>query len=151
MQIMVIEFARNVLKLNYANSTEFDTDCEHPVICLLEDQIDIKAFGGTMRLGKSESQLKKDSRIHGLYGKIKIYERHRHRYEVSNKYRDLLDENGMTVCGLNFDHSLVESIEWSGHPWGIGVQFHPEFTSKPGPSHPLFKSFIKACLNNGSK
>jgi CTP synthase len=151
MQIMVIEFARNVLKLNDANSTEFDSDSDNPVICLLEDQIDIKAFGGTMRLGRSESVLKKETRIHSIYGKVKIYERHRHRYEVSNKYRDMLDQNGMTICGVNPDQSLVESIEWNGHPWGIGVQFHPEFTSKPGPSHPLFKSFIKACLDYGSK
>lgn len=151
MQIMVIEFARNVLKLNDANSTEFEADSENAVICLLEDQIDIKAFGGTMRLGKSESVLIKDSKIHSIYGKIKIYERHRHRYEVSNKYRNMLEKNGMSVCGVNSDNSLVESVEWAGHPWGIGVQFHPEFTSKPVPSHPLFKSFIKACLNYGSK
>ena len=151
MQIMVIEFARNELKLISANSTEFDPDTKDTVICLLEDQVDITAYGGTMRLGKSESVLKKESKIQSIYGKVKIYERHRHRYEVSNNYRDVLDEGGMTICGVNSDNSLVESVEWADHPWGIGVQFHPEFISKPNPSHPLFRSFIKECLEYGSK
>ncbi len=149
MQIMVVEFARNALKLDNANSTEFDPDSEHPVICLLEDQVDIKAYGGTMRLGRGESVLKKESKICSIYGKVKIYERHRHRYEVSNNYRDELNKAGLTICGVNSDNSLVESVEWAGHKWGIGVQFHPEFTSKPIPAHPLFQSFIKECLDYG--
>ncbi len=146
MQIMVIEFARNVLKLKDANSTEFDPKTDYPVISLLEEQIDIKRMGGTMRLGRGESRLLRGSLIHRIYGSDVIFERHRHRYEVSNIYRDAFEENGLVISGVTEDNSLVESVEWKGHPWGIGVQFHPEFNSKPVTPHPLFSSFISACM-----
>jgi len=150
MQVMVIEHARTCLNLSDANSTEFDPDTANPVIDLLEEQVDITLLGGTMRLGASESRLKEGSKIQEIYGSETIYERHRHRYEVSNRYRDALGDSGMIIGGLTQDASLVESVEWADHPWGIGVQFHPEFKSKPDAAHPLFKSFVRACMNNGN-
>jgi CTP synthase len=142
MQVMVIEYARSVLKLEEADSTEFKPDCAHPVISLLEEQIDITNYGGTMRLGQNPSILTPGSKIHKIYGKNEIYERHRHRYEVSNAYRKNLDNSGLKVCGVTPDGALVETMEWDKHVWGIGVQFHPEFKSKPINGHPLFCSFI---------
>jgi len=146
MQVMVIEYCRTVLGLCGANSTEFHQECPHPVISLLEEQIDVTAYGGTMRLGRSESYLKEGSKIRGIYGSEYINERHRHRYEVSNRYRPQLEENGLIICGVTSDYSLVESVEWPDHPWGVGVQFHPEFTSKPDHPGPLFARFIEASL-----
>jgi CTP synthase len=146
MQVMVIEYARSVLGLADADSTEFSPDGAHPVVSLLEEQVDIKNYGGTMRLGLSASRLLPDTRIRDLYGAEIIHERHRHRYEVSNVYRQQLNEAGLNTGGVTEDYSLVESMEWSGHPWGIGVQFHPEFQSKPVDAHPLFASFIAASL-----
>lgn len=150
LQIMVIEYSRNVLKLEGANSTEFNEQVEHPVVTLLEDQIDVKAYGGTMRLGKSPTRTLAPSRIREAYGSETIYERHRHRYEVSNKYRARLGESGLKISGVTLDSSLVECVEWQDHPWGVGVQFHPEFTSGPIKPHPLFKAFVKSCLKAGS-
>ena len=144
LQIMVIEYARNILGLEGADSTEFSAGTAHPVISLLEDQIDIKAYGGTMRLGKSETILSKDSLAAEIYGAVSIMERHRHRYEVSNRYRGDLEKAGLMITGTTADNALVEVIQWPEHPWGIGVQFHPEFMSKPVNPHPLFSSFIKA-------
>ncbi len=146
MQIMVIEFARNVLGLNGADSTEFVPDCQNPVVSLLEEQIDVKNYGGTMRLGRSASRLLPDTLIRSVYGEEIIYERHRHRYEVSNSYRQRLNESGLTTGGVTEDSSLVESLEWAGHPWGLGVQFHPEFISRPADAHPLFREFIGASI-----
>jgi CTP synthase len=151
MQIMVIEYARYVLGLKDADSTEFVPQTKNPVVSLLEEQVDIKAYGGTMRLGKSDTHLMKGTRIHDAYGAEVISERHRHRYEVSNQYRKSLEEAGLTVSGLTPDASLVESVEWSDHPWGVGVQFHPEFKSKPLAPSPLFARFITACLTAQEK
>lgn len=146
MQIMVVEYARNVLGLANANSTEFVPDGEHPVVSLLEEQVDVKNYGGTMRLGRSASRLLPESLIRSVYGEEIIYERHRHRYEVSNAYRQRLHDAGLHVGGVTEDGSLVESLEWNGHPWGLGVQFHPEFMSRPGNAHPLFREFIGAAI-----
>ncbi len=147
MQIMVIEYARNVVGLKDANSTEFDPNTEYPVISLLEEQVGIKALGGTMRLGLGESRLIESTKIRSIYNSEAIFERHRHRYEVSNDYRELLEKKGLVVSGVTPENGLVESVEWKDHPWGIGVQFHPEFKSKPVSPHPLFSDFIAACLN----
>jgi CTP synthase len=144
MQIMVIEFARTVLGYADADSTEFTPECEHPVVSLLEEQIDVTNYGGTMRLGLSASRLLPDTLIRSVYGEEIIHERHRHRYEVSNRYRQQLNEAGLCTGSVTEDYSLVESLEWKGHPWGLGVQFHPEFLSKPVAAHPLFRSFIEA-------
>lgn len=144
MQVMVIEYARNVLEFESADSTEFAPECEHPVVSLLEEQIDVKNYGGTMRLGASRSRLLPESRARAIYGSEIVVERHRHRYEVSNAYRQQLNEAGLVTGGVTEDYSLVESLEWEDHPWGIGVQFHPEFQSKPVAAHPLFASFIRA-------
>jgi CTP synthase len=146
LQIMVIEYARNVLGLKDANSTEFSPETKHPVVSLLEEQVDIKAYGGTMRLGKSETRLLPGTLIAKAYGAELISERHRHRYEVSNQYRKGLEAGGFIVSGLTPDGSLVECVEWPDHPWGIGVQFHPEFMSKPKAPSPLFSRFVAACL-----
>jgi CTP synthase len=146
MQIMVIEYARSVLGLKEANSTEFAPETKCPVVSLLEEQVDIKAYGGTMRLGRSETHLKPGTRIHEAYGAEVIGERHRHRYEVSNRYRAALEDAGLLVSGLTPDAQLVESMEWPDHPWGVGVQFHPEFMSKPLAPSPLFSRFVAACL-----
>lgn len=148
MQIMVIEYARNVLGLTDANSSEFNVKTPHPVISPLEDQIDIVQYGGTMRLGGSESKLKKGTKIYDAYGTEIIWERHRHRYEVTNRYRDQLSEAGLTISGTTVDDSLVESVEWENHPFGVGVQFHPEFTSQPVKAGPLFKAYMKAALEH---
>jgi len=146
MQIMVIEYARNVLSLSDADSTEFSPTTPNPVISLLEEQVDVKLYGGTMRLGRSETILKENTNIYRCYGQNVIYERHRHRYEVSNSYRQQLDEAGLVLSGLSPEGALVESVEWTNHPWGVGVQFHPEFTSTPIEPHPLFAGFIQAGL-----
>jgi CTP synthase len=146
MQIMVIEYSRACLGLKEANSTEFEPEAKQPVVSLLEEQVDIKTYGGTMRLGRSDTHLKPGSRIHAAYGAEVISERHRHRYEVSNQYRKGLEDAGLILSGLTPDATLVESVEWPDHPWGVGVQFHPEFKSKPLSPSPLFSSFITACL-----
>ena len=146
LQVMVIEFARNVLGLEEADSTEFTPDGLHPVVSLLEEQVDVKNYGGTMRLGASRSRLLPGTRIREIYGREHVEERHRHRYEVSNAYRQKLNESGLSTGGVTEDYSLVESLEWAGHPWGLGVQFHPEFQSKPVDAHPLFRSFVGAAI-----
>ncbi len=146
LQIMVIEYARTILGLKDANSTEFAPDTKHAVVSLLEEQVDIKAYGGTMRLGLSATKLSPGTRIEEAYGKEVIFERHRHRYEVSNAYRKALQDGGLVVSGLTPDNALVECVEWPDHPWGVGVQFHPEFMSKPKAPSPIFSRFIKACL-----
>jgi CTP synthase len=151
MQVMVIEYCRSVCGLSDANSTEFSPQTQNPVVSLLEEQVDIVLYGGTMRLGKSESKLLTGTKIRSIYGYEIIEERHRHRYEVSNVYRTILKENGLIISGLTSDNSLIESIEWPNHRWGIGVQFHPEFRSKPVKPQPLFSSFITSCMDYGKK
>jgi CTP synthase len=146
LQVMVIEYARSFLGYEEANSTEFTPDGPHPVVSLLEEQIDIAAYGGTMRLGRSETVVKEQTKIWEAYKAGSIFERHRHRYEVSNKYRNELVEAGLIVSGVTPDEALVESVEWKDHPWGVGVQYHPEFKSRPTEPHPLFVSFIEACI-----
>ncbi|MDR1107726.1 MAG: CTP synthase [Spirochaetaceae bacterium] len=144
MQIMVIDWARNVLGWEEADSTEFDQDTKYPVISLLEEQVDVKNYGGTMRLGKNESIAEGGSRILAAYREKNIFERHRHRYEFSNKYRNEMIESGLLLTAFTPDGSLVECTEWPDHPWGLGVQFHPEFKSKPTAVSPLFRDFIAA-------
>jgi CTP synthase len=148
MQIAVIEFARNVCGLKGANSTEFDLKSPHPVICLLEEQKGIEAKGGTMRLGAQTSKLVAGTKTRELYGSDEISERHRHRYEVNNAYRDQLMKAGLVVAGRYSKYDLVELIELRDHPWFIACQFHPEFLSKPNKPHPLFRGFIEAALKN---
>ena len=148
MQVMTIEYARNVAGLQDANSTEFVPECEAPVISLLEEQLDVKDYGGTMRLGRGESHLKDGSLIRECYGTPLIHERHRHRFEVSVKYREILEESGLIIGGTTPGNQLVESVQWPDHCWSTGVQFHPEFTSKPTDPHPLFAGFIKGAIEN---
>jgi len=148
MQIAVIEFARNVLKLCDADSTEMNSETKHPVINLMEEQKVITDKGGTMRLGAYACHLKKDSKAYAAYGKLKIMERHRHRYEFNDAYLKLFEDAGMKAVGVNPETTLVEVIEIPAHPWFIGVQFHPEYSSTVLQPHPLFVAFIKAVLDN---
>jgi CTP synthase len=148
MQMAAVEFARNVCGLAGANSTEFDAASPHPVIHLMEAQKSIDKKGATMRLGAYPCVLQEDSLAAKVYGKKKISERHRHRYEFNNGYREAFSEKGMIPSGLSPDGSLVEIVELKDHPWFLGCQFHPEFKSRPMESHPLFKGFIKAALQN---
>ncbi|MFA6142738.1 MAG: CTP synthase [Candidatus Omnitrophota bacterium] len=146
MQTAALEFARNVCGMNGANSTEFDKRTKYPVISLLEEQKHIKDMGATMRLGEYECTIKNGTIAYQAYKKTKICERHRHRYEFNNKYRDKLEKNGMIFSGINPKKGLVEIIELKSHPWFLACQFHPEFKSKPDKAHPLFSDFIKAAL-----
>jgi CTP synthase len=147
MQIACIEFARHVLKLEGAHSTEFNKQTPHPVICLLEEQKNVKVMGGTMRLGAQPCQLAVDSLAAHLYGAFVARERHRHRYEFNNEYRPRFEAAGLRFSGTSPDGELVELIELRDHPFFIACQFHPEFQSKPNRPHPLFKGFIAACHN----
>jgi CTP synthase len=142
MQVMVIEFARFVLGSSEVNSTEFDPDIKHPVIDLMPDQKDKKSKGGTMRLGNYPCQLLEGSLAAKAYGQAEVQERHRHRYEFNNEYRDQLAKAGMVFSGLSPDGRLVEVCEIAGHPWMLACQFHPEFGSRPGHPHPLFRDFV---------
>jgi CTP synthase len=146
MQIAVIEFARNVAKLEDANSSEFDAKTPHPVIDIMEDQKDLTTKGGNMRLGACPCRLSEDSFSIHAYGTADIQERHRHRYEFNNAYRDQLKDAGLSIAGINPERDLVEIVEIADHPWFVGVQFHPEFKSKPNSAHPLFANFIAAAL-----
>jgi CTP synthase len=146
MQCAVIEFARNVLKLSGAHSTEIDHKTKDPVIDLMEEQKSIIDKGGTMRLGGYKCTIDKKSKAHKAYGKTEIVERHRHRYEFNNKYFDEFKNNGMIPVGINPDSNLVEIMEIPSHKWFIGVQFHPEYSSTVMSPHPLFVQFIKACI-----
>tara|TARA_B100000963_G_scaffold147039_1_gene128040 strand:- start:125 stop:1744 length:1620 start_codon:yes stop_codon:yes gene_type:complete len=148
MQMAVIEFARNVLKLEKANSTEMDSDTKFPVISLMADQKDVISKGGTMRLGSWKCEIKKGSKIYDIYKKENIQERHRHRWEVNNKYISSMKKNGLSTSGINPDTGLVEVIELPKNDWFIGVQFHPEYKSTVESPHPLFVSFVEACLKN---
>ena len=146
MQCAVIEFARNVVGLKGANSTEFDKDTPYPVICLLDEQKNITDKGGTMRLGAQKSELDTNSKSFEWYGNRGISERHRHRYEFNNVYRQQFQAHNLTIAGTSEDDSLVEIVEIADHPWFVAVQFHPEFKSKPTQSHPLFSGFIQAAV-----
>jgi CTP synthase len=148
MQIATIEFARNVLKLQGAHSTEFDRETPHPVIALLDEQKKVSKKGGTMRLGAQPCQLAMDSMAAHLYGAFLINERHRHRYEFNNAYKEKFEKAGFVFSGLSPDGKLVEIIELKDHPFFIASQFHPEFQSKPNKPHPLFKGFIAASHNH---
>jgi CTP synthase len=147
MQMAVIEYARNVCGLTGANSSEVDERTPHPVIHLMHDQHMVTRKGGTMRLGAYPCALSEHSLAARLYGKRKISERHRHRYEFNNAYRDQLARAGLVLSGVSPDDSLVEIIELADHPWFLGCQFHPEFKSRPFDCHPLFKGFIRAALH----
>ncbi|MFQ5849444.1 MAG: CTP synthase [Candidatus Binatia bacterium] len=148
MQMAVAEFARNVCGLAGANSSELDEKSPYPVIHLMDTQREIRKMGGTMRLGAYPCVLQESSLALRLYGKKRNSERHRHRYEFNNSYRELFSRRGMILSGLSPDGSLVEVVELKDHPWFIGCQFHPEFKSRPINCHPLFKGFIKAALQN---
>ncbi|MDR3124099.1 MAG: CTP synthase [Treponema sp.] len=144
MQIMVIDWARNVLGWEDADSTEFNQDTKRPVVSLLEDQVDVKNYGGTMRLGEWKSLPEPDSKFFEAYKTTIVSERHRHRYEFANTFRKEMADSGLLLTGFTEDKSLVEAVEWPDHPWGLGVQFHPEFKSKPTAASPLFRDFVAA-------
>ena len=148
MQMAVIEFARNVLNLDGANSTEMDENTSYPVIDLMNDQKNITDKGGTMRLGSWDCKLKENSLISKIYNSKNVNERHRHRYEFNSKYLEKIESNGMIASGINNKTGLVEIIELKDHPWFIGVQFHPEYKSTVLSPHPLFVSFISAAVNS---
>lgn len=157
MQVAVIEFARNVVGLEDANSTEFDPHTSHPVIALITEWLDAAGrkevrdnssdLGGTMRLGGQSCKLLPDSRVRDLYDKPEVIERHRHRYEFNNRYRQQLEEAGLRIAGVSVDERLVEIIEIDSHPWFVACQFHPEFTSTPRDGHPLFAGFVQAAVH----
>ncbi|TGK39082.1 CTP synthase [Leptospira andrefontaineae] len=151
MQCAVIEYARNVLGLKDANSTEFRPDSPDPVISLIEEQMDIDQMGGTMRLGSYPCKIKKNTLAFNEYKQELIYERHRHRFEFTNKYKQRFEEKGMILSGISPDENLIEIVEIPEHPWFIGVQFHPEFTGKPTKPHPLFAGFIRAAVKFARK
>ena len=154
MQISVIEFARNVLLLEDANSSEFDANSKHCVVGLITEWTDEAGhieqrsegsdLGGTMRLGAQQCRLQEGSLAHQCYQQDVITERHRHRYEVNNNYIDDLSASGLNIVGKSKDKNLVEVVELAGHPWFVACQFHPEFTSNPREGHPLFSGFVKA-------
>jgi CTP synthase len=147
MQCAVVEFGRNVLGMKGANSTEFDKTTPDPVIDMMEMQKKISGLGGTMRLGAYPCRLKKGSKLHDIYKMENIFERHRHRYEFNNAYLDQYQKAGLMAVGINDKDNLVEIVELKGHPWFIGVQFHPEFKSTVANPHPLFVAFVKAAID----
>jgi CTP synthase len=151
MQMAVIEFARNVLGFNKANSTEMDINCKHPVISMMESQKNIKEKGGTMRLGSWKCVLENNSLAHKIYSTNEINERHRHRYELNFEFMKELSQKGMVFSGKNPDTGLIEIIELCDHPWFFGVQFHPEYRSTVEEPHPVFVSFVKASLTHKNK
>ena len=146
MQIAAIAFARGVLGYEDANSTEFAPDSKHPVIALMEEQMDLADMGGTMRLGAYPCRISPDTLMMKAYGKGLIEERHRHRYEFNNKFREVYMEHGAIFSGQSPDGTLVEAMEIPGHPFYLGVQYHPEFKSRPNRAHPIFREFVKAAL-----
>ena len=146
MQIMVIEYARDVLAIAGANSGEFDEQCKNKVIDFMPGQSDAIDKGGTLRLGAYPCEIKAGTTMERCYGSLHISERHRHRYEFNNDYRDAMQKAGLTLSGLSPDGTLVETVELSERPFYVGVQFHPEFKSRPNRPHPLFAGFIAASL-----
>ena len=148
MQLSIVEFARNVIGYLDACSVEFDPETTHPVIHLMPDQEGVENIGGTLRLGSYPCQLKQGTKALETYGKTLIHERHRHRYEVNNDYREVLTRKGMVLSGISPDGRIVEMVELSDHPWFVATQAHPELKSRPNKPHPLFTGFIKAALEN---
>ena len=148
LQCAVIEFARNVCGLENANSTEFNKKTNYPVIDLMESQRAIKIKGGSMRLGAYDCEVDVGTKAYAAYGKKKISERHRHRWEVNNRYKDRLEKNGLRISGINLELNLIEIVELPDHPWYVAGQFHPELKSRVSKAHPLFREFIKASVNN---
>jgi CTP synthase len=144
---MVIDYARHVLGLDNANSSEFDLLSPHRVIDLMDEQREVVDLGGTMRLGLYPATLRPNSQVHGVYGKEVVYERHRHRYEVNPRYHRRLEEAGLQLSGLSPDGRLCEFIELPGHPWWVGTQAHPEFLSRPERAHPLFVGLIGGAVD----
>jgi CTP synthase len=151
MQCAVIEYGRHVCGLEGAHSSEFDKDTPHPVICLLDEQQNVTQMGGTMRLGSQPTQIMPETNAHRCYQADLIHERHRHRYEFNNQYREQFRQHGMSFSGTSPDGGLVEVIELPDHPWFVAVQYHPEFQSKPLRAHPLFAGFIEAAIERGSR
>ncbi|MAS68007.1 MAG: CTP synthase [Flavobacteriaceae bacterium] len=151
MQMAVIEYARNVLGLAFANSTEMDEDTPHPVISLMDEQKNVENKGGTMRLGAWDCSLTAGSCAHGIYKTDDISERHRHRYELNNSYLGDLSKNGLKATGINPKTGLAEIVEIDAHPWFVGVQYHPEYKSTVLEPHPLFTAFVEACNNYANK
>jgi CTP synthase len=148
MHVMIVDWARNILNWSDADSTEFTPDSKHPVVSLLEEQVNEKNYGGTMRLGVNETINEEGTHILAAYKEKRITERHRHRYEFSNQYRDDMIKSGLKLAAFTPDGALVECVEWPDHPWGVGVQFHPEFKSKPTAAAPLFRAFVDAVKKN---
>jgi len=148
MQVMTVEFARHVLGLSDANSTEIDPETKNPIISLLSEQKNIQDLGGTMRLGTYPCQLSRDSKAFEAYQQPVIHERHRHRYEFNNTYQDQMEQKGLVFSGILEGGNLCEIVEVQGHPWMLGVQYHPEFKSKPTQPHPLFAQFVNAMIKN---
>jgi len=146
MQCAVVEFARNVCGLDGAHSMEFVPETPHPVIDMMEAQKKITNMGGTMRLGAYPCTVTEGTRAHALYGRTDISERHRHRYEVNNTFREALTEKGLVLAGLSPDGGLVEMVELPEHPWFVACQFHPEFQSTPLKAHPIFAGFVAAAM-----
>ncbi|MEM6962962.1 MAG: CTP synthase, partial [Myxococcota bacterium] len=146
MQMAVVEFARHVCGMEDANSVEFDPGAKHKVIDLMSEQLKVQTKGATMRLGAYPCSLSPETLAHEVYRRSEVSERHRHRYEVNNEYRDQLEESGLVLSGLSPDRSLVEMVELPDHPYFVGCQFHPEFKSKPHRAHPLFTRFVAAAL-----
>ncbi|MBZ0272617.1 CTP synthase [bacterium] len=151
MQIAVIEWARNVAKLDDANSTEFNKKTKHPVICLMAEQEGVTDMGATMRLGAYPCKLKNGTHAQRAYKQNEISERHRHRFEVNNAYIETFEKTGLIIAGRHTERDLVEMIEAPDHPWYVGCQFHPEFKSRPVDPHPLFKHFVRASLERGAE
>ncbi|RKY88248.1 CTP synthase, partial [candidate division KSB1 bacterium] len=147
MQCAVIEYGRNVCNLVGANSSEFEPDTPHPVIHLMEKQKEVTEMGATMRLGAYPCVLKEGSKAFQAYQQHQISERHRHRYELNNDYRPVLEEHGLVMSGIYPKENLVEIVELPDHPWFVGVQFHPELKSRVTKAHPLFREFVRAALN----
>jgi CTP synthase len=147
MQLAIVEFSRNVLGLKEASGIEFNPDTPDPVIALMPEQEGIEDIGGTLRLGAYPCVLKEGTKAFKLYGKKDISERHRHRYEVNNDYREAFEGAGMVLSGMSPDGRIVEMIELKDHPYFVGTQAHPEFKSRPDEPHPLFKGLIEAALN----
>jgi CTP synthase len=151
LQIAAVDFARDVLGLTQAHSTEFDSETPEPIISMLDDQKQVVKKGGTMRLGAQVCHLVAGTKTHEAYGSDRTTERHRHRYEFNNLYRDKMVEHGLVVAGTTADQKLIEVIELADHPWFVACQFHPEFQSKPNQPHPLFSGFVKAALAGREK
>ena len=151
MQLSIVEFARDVIGYSDAHSVELKPDTTHPVIHLMPDQEGVDDIGGTLRLGSYPCVLDKTSKAYEVYGEETIHERHRHRYEVNNDYRNVLVENGMKLSGISPDGRIVEMVEVEDHPWFLATQAHPELKSRPNRPHPLFRGFIGAALEYQEK